>query len=152
MMDNHDRLRVRLAFPMVRRFAGGVRQGRCHARPVEEDMGLTRCGRYIERDPVRCGRAGFARDYRFGSAGFYALGERDAMTDVDPQFEPGGLGARERAAYSAMLQDTGDAAWMREPTGLAIGSAGFAARWAQAGGRPRRRQGWPVEGSGRVSL
>lgn len=174
LMSNHYHLLVRLAFPMLRRFAGGIQQayaqyhhrrhgtsgvvwrGRYSTRPVEEDLSLTRCGRYIERNPVRAGLAAAAWDWRFSSAGFYALGRADmvtGLTDLDPQYAPPGLEAWQRAEYAAMLRDTADELWMAEQRGPAIGSAAFAARWLEEWGRLRTRQGRPpVARMARVSV
>jgi len=55
-------------------------------RRVEEDLCLTRSGRYIERNPVRAGPAEFVWDWARSSAGFDVLGRPDELTDLDVQF------------------------------------------------------------------
>ena len=170
-MCNHYHLLVRVAFPMLRPFAGGIQQsyaqyhhrrhgttgvvwrGRYSTRPVEEDLSLTRCGRYIERNPVRAGMASLAWDWPFSSAAFYALGRSDTVTDIDPQYSPPALDGAQRAEYAAMLADVGDDLWMADQRGPAIGSAAFAGRWLEQSGRPRLRQGRrPTSQVARVSM
>jgi hypothetical protein len=98
-MPNHYHLLIRLTFPMLRPFAAVIQQsyaqyhhrrhgtcgvlwqGRHQTRAVEEDLCLTRCGRYIERNPVRAGLAEFAWDWPHSSAGFYVLGRRSPVLE-----------------------------------------------------------------------
>jgi putative transposase len=130
---------------------GPVWQGRFHSRPVERDLCLTRCGRYVERNAVRAGLAAVAWEYRWSSAAFYALGEGacggdgGGLTDLDPRFDSAtGPSERERADYRAMLLDTADETWMAEHgRGLVIGSAAFASRLTLQDGRVGVRPGRP---------
>jgi len=170
LMPNHYHLLIRLTFPMLRRFAAGIQQSyaqyhhRCHGtcgvlwqgryqtRAVEEDLCLTRWGRYIERNPVRAGLAEFAWDWRHSSAGFYVLGRADALTDLDVQFAPGDLDAARRAEYSAMLQDNDEQRWVKEQSGLAIGSTRFFGSLEAEAGHRRRRRGRPAKADAGISV
>lgn len=163
LMPNHYHLLIRLIFPMLRPFAAGIqqsyaqyhhrrhgtcgvrRQGRYHTRPVEEDMCLTRCGRYIERNPVRASQAKFAWDRPHASAGFYVLGRADDLTDMDVQYAAEDLDAPRRAAYAAMLQDSEEERWVKEQSGVAIGSPRFIGSLAAEEGHLCRRRGRPVK-------
>ncbi len=158
-MPNHYHLLIRLTFPMLRPFAAVIQQsyaqyhhrrhgtcgvlwqGRHQTRAVEEDLCLTRCGRYIERNPVRAGLAEFAWDWPHSSAGFYVLGRADELTDLDVQFAPGDLDAARRAEYVAMLQDNDEQRWVKEQSGPAIGSTRFVGSLAAEAGHLRRRRG-----------
>ena len=63
-----------------------------HFRPkatrsaIDDDTGdasLARCGRYVERNPVRAKETDLAWEWPFSSAGFYGLGKADGLTDPD---------------------------------------------------------------------
>ena len=49
-------------------------------------MYLLTCGRDIERNPVKANMVGFAWEYGYSSAKYYALGEEDGLTAADPGF------------------------------------------------------------------
>ena len=158
-MPNHYHLLVRLPFALLRPFAAGLQQtyalchhrrhgtcgvlwqGRYKSKPVADDASLARCGRYIERNPVRAKLAELAWLWPFSSAGFYALGRGDELTDTDARYAESGLSAAERKAYAAMLRDDEDDQWMQSQTGLAIGPAEFAQRFTETGGHLRPRRG-----------
>jgi putative transposase len=132
LMPNHYHLLVRVPFAGLRRFVGGVQQsyaqyhhlrhgtcgvlwqGRFHSKAVSADQSLTRCGRYIERNPVRARMVGLAWEWPWSSARWYVRGEADGVNDLDPGYDAAaGLSDAQRQAYAALLQDEADDAWMR---------------------------------------
>jgi len=88
-MGNHYHMLVEVVYENLRGFVVGVQQayaqyhharyngtgvfwqGRFKSRPVEIGSYLTRCGRYIERNPVRAGLTAIAWEYRWSSAVAY---------------------------------------------------------------------------------
>lgn len=87
-MGTHYHMLVEVPFEHLSAFAGGIQQtyaqyhharhgtsgtfwqGRFQSEPVELDEHLTRCGRYIERNPVRGGMVDVAWEYPWSSAAF----------------------------------------------------------------------------------
>lgn len=60
---------------------GHLWQGRFRSFPVEEDLYLLECGRYIERNPVRAGLVENPGDYPWSSFRFHSKIHRDRITD-----------------------------------------------------------------------
>ena len=84
---------------------GYLWQGRFKMQPVQKEIYLTTCGRYIERNPVKAGMVREAAIYPYSSAAFYCLGKKDNLTSESPGFAQ--FGQREsirRAAYQKFLQ------------------------------------------------
>ena len=120
-MPNHYHLLAQLPFAMLRPLVSGLQQcyarhhhrrhgtcgvvwqGRFKSKPVDTDLSLGRCARYIERNPVRAKLAEPAWDWPFGSARFYVLGQEDGLTSTDLRYDASGLTAGRREAYADML-------------------------------------------------
>jgi putative transposase len=168
LMPNHYHLLVRVPFPLLRRFVGGVQQsyaqyhhsrhgtcgvlwqGRFHSTAISADESLVRCGRYIERNAVRAKMVGLAWEWPYCSASWYVRGTSDDLTDLDPRFADG-MSDVDRRNYAAMLQEQADDDWMRQQHGPVIGTAALAAKVVDDEGRPRLRRGRPPgRRSGRV--
>lgn len=67
--------------------AGYLWQGRFKSQPVEKELYLFACGRYIERNPVKASMVTNAWEYEYSSARFYACGQADNLTAQNPLFE-----------------------------------------------------------------
>ncbi len=157
-MPNHYHMLVQVPFTELRRFISGVQQtfaqyhhhrhetcgpvfqGRYHAKAVEQNECLTRCGRYIERNAFRARMVIEPWAYPWCSAGYYVSGLADGVSDLDPQFsDPLDPGARH--AYANMLLDEADDLWMSQQNDLVIGSSKFLDRLTMEQGRSRARRG-----------
>jgi len=109
LMPNHYHLAVEFAMPermssimagiarswvhyhhRVYKTAGAIWQGRFKSQPIEKELYLNACGRYIERNPVKAGIVRTAREYPYSSAPYYILGNDDRLTVQSPLF--GGFG------------------------------------------------------------
>ena len=66
--------------------SGHLWQGRFKSQPIQKELYLLACGRYIERNPVRSNMVSFAWDYPYTSARSYVLGIEDNTTALDPLF------------------------------------------------------------------
>lgn len=66
--------------------SGHLWQGRFKSQPIQKELYLLACGRYIERNPVRSSMVSFAEDYPYSSARHYVLGIEDNTTTEDPLF------------------------------------------------------------------
>ena len=67
--------------------AGYLWQGRFKSQPIEQELYLSACGRYIERNPVKVSIVSNAWEYDYSSAKFYVLGQTDSLTTQNPFFE-----------------------------------------------------------------
>lgn len=123
IMPNHYHLVVEFEYPeLISKFMAGLHrayshyyhkqydavgflwQGRFKLQPIQKDLYLKNCGRYVERNPVRAGMAAEASEYAHSSARFYCLGEEDGITRISPDFEDFGIEAVGRqAAYKEFL-------------------------------------------------
>ncbi|MDP1854153.1 MAG: transposase [Candidatus Omnitrophota bacterium] len=54
--------------------AGYLWQGRFKSQPIQKELYLMACGRYVERNPVKAGIIEAAWEYPYSSARFYASG------------------------------------------------------------------------------
>jgi len=164
-MDTHFHMLAEVVYENLRGFMGGIQQvyaqyhhrrhggsgvfweGRFKSKPVEVGEYLVRCGRYIERNPVRACLAGKAWEYGWSSASFYVNGKEDGLTDLngyvwstDVPTEGG------RAEYAEALSQTADEEWMRKQRlRSAIGADRFLSGLRLEGGRHRRKRGRPAQ-------
>lgn len=163
-MGTHFHMLAEVVYQNLRPFVGGIEQvyaqyhHRCHgsrgvfwqgrfkSRPVEIGQYLVRCGRYIERNPVRAGLVEQAWDYPWSSAAFYVQGREDGMTDANPYTGAEKMTAADRRRYGKELMGTADEEWMQaHRRARVLGSESFAGQLKMAGGRFRRRRGRPVK-------
>ena len=82
------------------RSVGHLWQDRFKSFVIERDTYLLECGRYIERNPLRCGMVTDPLAYPWSSYGAYAEAQQDAVTDLHEIYETmGSSGAQRRQAY-----------------------------------------------------
>jgi putative transposase len=67
--------------------AGYLWQGRFKSQPIEQELYLSACGRYIERNPIKALIVSDAWEYDYSSARFYTSGRADGLTVESPLFE-----------------------------------------------------------------
>jgi len=158
-MSNHYHALVEVAYANLRVFAGGLQQsyaqdfhrrhetsgmfwqGRFKSKPVEVGEHLVRCGRYIERNPVRAGLVDAAQDYPWSSARFYVTGKADGLTTADPYLGADKAGF-DRREYREILAAGTDDEWMAERHSVRVlGSMEFAGMLKREDGRYRRKSG-----------
>jgi len=85
--------------------AGHLWQGRFKSQPVQKELYLLSCGRYIERNPVKAGLVVQPENYSYSSAKFYIEGKDDGITTEDPLFSTFGNSAQERRkTYKEILE------------------------------------------------
>lgn len=161
-MDTHYHMIVEVAFENLRAFAGGVQQvyaqyhhkrhktsgvfwqSRYKSKPVEIGDYLVKCGRYIERNPVRAMLVDQAWKYQWSSAQYYVKGANDRLTDRNKYLYGTDLSANERKYYGDVLSATEVDEWMDEHSRVvAVGSEGYLQTLRARGGRFRRRRGRP---------
>jgi putative transposase len=162
IMPNHYHLVVEFECPeLVSKFMAGLHrayshychkqynavgflwQGRFKLQPIQKDLYLKNCGRYVERNPVRAGMVQDACKYAHSSARFYCLGQKDGITQASPGFECFGEDAKSRQrAYRKFLrnfssQEEGYFLDMETP----YGNQNFIRRMIRKGSRyfPRRQ-------------
>lgn len=106
IMSNHYHLVVEFEYPeLISKFMAGLHraythyhhkrygtvgflwQGRFKLQPIQKDLYLKSCGRYVERNPVHARMVIEACEYMHSSARFYCLGQGDDLTQVSPDFE-----------------------------------------------------------------
>ncbi|MCX6357812.1 MAG: transposase [Candidatus Aureabacteria bacterium] len=63
---------------------GRLFQNRFKSQAIEKESYLLKCGRYVERNPVRAGLATAAWEWPWSSAHFYTTGKLDMITTPDP--------------------------------------------------------------------
>ena len=84
---------------------GFLWQGRFKLQPIQKELYLKNCGRYVERNPMRAGIVKDVCEYAHSSARFYCLGQKDGITQVSPDFEGFGKSAVGRQiAYKEFLK------------------------------------------------
>ena len=105
IMSNHYHLVIELKCPeMISKLMAGLHrsyshyhhrayattgflwQGRFKMQPIQKELYLIACGRYVERNPVRAGIVNQAWEYEHSSARYYCLGIIDDITSRDPYF------------------------------------------------------------------
>jgi len=165
LMDNHFHLLAEIRFMALRTFMGGIQQcyarhhhsrhktagtfwqGRFHSKPVEtRGEYIVRCGRYIERNPVRAGLIDQAHHYPWSSAAFYVFGRDDGVTDPNVYIAGDSMGMRDRDQYRRALLSVNEDAWVREhDTPYGLGSLTFTRNLKRRGGRYWPRRGRPVK-------
>jgi len=158
-MSNHYHALVQVAYANLRMFAGRLQQsyaqdyhsrhgtsgvfwqGRFKSKPVEVGEYLVRCGRYIERNPVRAGIVGAAEDYAWSSAGLYVTGKADGVTMPNPYMGADKPGFN-RSEYRDILAAGTDDEWMSQRhSARVLGSMEFAGTLKREDGRYRRKKG-----------
>jgi putative transposase len=84
---------------------GFIFQNRYKSLPIEDEVYLLECARYVERNPVRAELAVQAADYRWSSYQFYACGRKDPIvTRTNPLYDSLGQTADERRRrYAAFI-------------------------------------------------
>jgi putative transposase len=132
---------------------GTLWEGRYRAAPIESEVYLLACARYIELNPVRAGMADHPRDYRWSSWHAHAQGADDALVSEHALYRALGRSAAERQkAYralfrSALAKDFLDQLCAATNGGWVLGSERFKQRIAKAlhrrvsplaPGRPRK--------------
>jgi putative transposase len=104
---------------------------------------LVRCGRYIERNPVRAGLITPAWAYAWSSARHYVEGSDDGLTDTNPYLGP--FDAEHRREYGEALMSGIDDEFIRRfPRGSPIGGDVFAGSLRRDRGRQRVKRGRPT--------
>ena len=115
IMSNHYHLAVEFAIPeMMSRIMSSIQraythyhhvtyrkngylwQGRFKSQPIQKEIHLITCGRYIERNPVKAGIIVAADEYAYSSAACYCRGVIDAITQQDPYYIDFGLNDEQR--------------------------------------------------------
>jgi putative transposase len=71
-------------FKTLNNYCGHLWQGRFKSNIIDTDSYLLQCGKYIEFNPVRAGIAASAKDYRFSSYNYYAVGTDDKLITPSP--------------------------------------------------------------------
>jgi len=162
-MDTHYHMLAEVVFDHLRAFAGGIQQvyaqychrrygtsgvfwqGRYKSKPVEIGTYLVRCGRYVERNPVRAGIVESAWDYRWSSAGHYVSGREDELSDRNEYVFPGEMSQQQREEYGRILSSVEDDEWMAaQKQRSVLGSERFMQALKAQGDRFRRKRGKPV--------
>lgn len=161
-METHYHLLIEVPFQKLRAFVGGLQQayaqyhharhgtsgvfwqGRYRSEPVEIGEYLARCGRYIERNPVRAGIAANAWEYPWSSAGFYVAGGADGITDANTYLGSYPMSPQDQEQYRAGLSKADADDLMGEMQNQqALRSAAFVSRLVTQGDRHRRKRGRP---------
>ncbi|MDD5195617.1 MAG: transposase [Candidatus Omnitrophica bacterium] len=123
--------------------AGYLWQGRFKSQPIQKEMYLLTCGRYVERNPVKAGLVQNAWDYAYSSACYYATGNNDGLTTEDPLFSASGSHTEEcrRKYQDYLLTFENEDEWLFENLEAPRGSEEFLKRLVREKGLllPRRR-------------
>ena len=125
--------------------AGHVWQGRFKSQPIQKEIYLLRCGRYVERNPYKAGIVERPWDYEWSSCRVYALGIDDGITERNPFYNGFGTTDEERQfRYREWLMDGGDDEF-KDARGFA-GDQQFASNLALVGNRlMAKRNGRPMQ-------
>ena len=117
--------------------AGTLWQGRFKSQPIQKELYLNACGRYIERNPVKAGVVGMAWDYLYSSAAYYALGKQDCLTVQSPLFDDFGetIESRRQKYQEFLLAFDSDKDTLFENVEFPRGSAEFKKRLLKENGR-----------------
>jgi len=162
IMPNHYHLVVEFESPeLISKFMAGLHrayshyyhkqysavgflwQGRFKLQPIQKDLYMKNCGRYVERNPVRAGIVREPWEYEYSSARFYCSGREDGITQVSPDYEDFGKEVVGRqAAYKKFLSifDNEEENYFTN-TEIPRGDRDFLRRLVKKGGHylPRRR-------------
>lgn len=65
---------------------GYVWQDRFKSFIIERGKYMLTCGRYIELNPVKAGIVSHPKDYPWSSYRVYAMGEKNSMVDISPEY------------------------------------------------------------------
>ena len=85
---------------------GTLWEGRYRASPVQDDVYLLTCYRYIELNPVRAGLVSTPADYPYSSFGHNALGKRDPVVTPHDNYTALGCSPKSRRrAYVKLFAD-----------------------------------------------
>lgn len=82
----------------VYRRSGTLWEGRFRSCPIQEEIYLLACQRYIELNPVRAGMVGHPGEYRWSSYRANAQGEDDVLVRPHTLYEALGIDAADRQA------------------------------------------------------
>lgn len=159
-MPNHYHMVIEVSFDFLRSFVGGLQQsytqyhhlkhrssgpfwdGRYHSKPIEQGLYLARCGRYVERNPVRADMVSNADAYTWSSASYYTKGSEDPLCDPNPYICGDSFTSVDRRAYESALSSNQDDEWMCEQEKQrAIGSDEFAKKLVKRSGRSKWKPG-----------
>ena len=81
-------------------------QGRFKSQPVEKNLYLFNCGRYIEQNPVKAKIGLYAQDYPHSSAKYYTNGIKDSIITENPLYkELGNDRKQQQKQYKEFLLD-----------------------------------------------
>ena len=72
------------------RRSGTLWEGRFRSSPIQADIYMLTCCRYIELNPVRANIVNAPEEYPWSSYQMRAFGEQSSVVDLDPSYE--GLG------------------------------------------------------------
>jgi putative transposase len=87
------------------KYTGHLYQGRYRSPRIPGESYYLQCGRYIERNPVKTGLVSQAEDYKYSSAAYYVLGQRNDL--ITPNRYYAGMGRTEterQAAYRELVR------------------------------------------------
>ena len=124
------------------RTSGYLWQGRFISKPIERDAYLTRCGGYVEMNPVRAKLVKNPEEYRYSSSRYYILGEPNGLITEDPAYCSFGVTAEKRQkAYLEYLLELDQEMEGKLLSKEIIGSKEFCNKLCRKDGRfvPRRR-------------
>lgn len=153
LMRNHYHLVMQMASPKeLSKVAGAIQQiyagyhhyrygsmgqlfqSRFKSQAIDTAAYLLQCGRYIERNPLRAGLVQSPWEWLWSSARYYVLGEKDNLTQCNPEWEGRRNTSREYAQW--LLDDVAiyDEDIFRSSR-RAIGGREFLGRLENSGGR-----------------
>jgi putative transposase len=113
-MQSLGRRYVRYVNGAYRR-TGTLWEGRYRAAPIDSDVYLLACCRYIELNPVRARIAPHPRAYRWSSYRAHALGSADPLVRPHAIYQALGRGpAQRQAGYRALFRDALDQSFLDE--------------------------------------
>lgn len=163
-MDTHYHMLAEVVFDNLRPFVAGIQQsyvqhhhkrhrssgvlwqGRFKSKPVEIGEYLVRCGRYIERNPVRAGLVDDAWDYEWSSAATYVRRAKDELTDLNVYIGADRWQRADRQMHAEALMTSDDDEWMQKHSRRGyLGGSEFPGQLKKERGRYRRRRGRPVK-------
>ena len=78
------------------RWSEQVFRSRFLSIPVEDDVYMLECGRYIERNALETGLVGDLATYPYSSFRYYALGRKDELVTESPLYQTMGTSKKER--------------------------------------------------------
>lgn len=163
LMSNHYHMLIEVVFDNLTPFVSGIQQtyaqyfharhGTCGAfwqnrynsKPVEIGPYLARCGRYVERNPVRAEIVNAAEHYEWSSAARYVNGTLDHITNWNPYLGADPKDKSFRTWYGqALAAGLDDDVIQKHRRKQVIGSDKFRTSLKKENGRFRKRRGRPV--------